>query len=223
MNFLKSNLRIDSLSFLSSPYLLTTLVYWADHNDYKISSEDAETFRRWFLSANAKARYAGSAETKPNQDLAEIRRGGGGEELLERLSNDVGRLYFTASELRGRNTNSGAFKTLFMALRYDGAKDWASDLVVAPTHKGKASKIENHHIFPKAYLEKVRTDLDKQQINQIGNMAFIGAGTNKKISASAPSECRDQFSPHHFDAQLIDFSDGKDQPDNYEAFTDRRL
>ena len=54
-------------------------------------------------------------------------------------------------------------------------------------------------------------------------MAFIGAGTNKKISASAPSEYRDQFSPHHFDAQLIDFSDGKDQPDNYEAFIDRRL
>ena len=223
VNFLKSNLRIDSLSLLSSPYLLTTLAYWADHNDYKISSEDAETFRRWFLNANAKARYAGSAETKLNQDLAEIRRGGGGEELLERLSNDVGRLYFTASELRGRNTSSGAFKTLFMALRYDGAKDWASDLVVAPTHKGKASKIEYHHIFPKAYLEKVRTDLDRQQINQIGNMAFIGAGTNKKISASAPSEYRDQFSPHHFDAQLIDFSDGKDQPDNYEAFIDRRL
>lgn len=222
-DFLKSNLHIDSLSLLSSPFLLTTLAYWADHHEYSIGSDDAEAFRRWFLNANAKARYAGSAETKLNQDLAVIRRGGGGEELLERLSNDVGRLYFTASELRGRNTSSGAFKTLFMALRSDGAKDWASDLVIAPTHKGKTSKIEYHHIFPKAYLEKVRPDLDSQQINQIGNMAFIGAGTNKKISASAPSVYRAKSAEHHFDAQLIDFSDGKDQPDNYEEFIDRRL
>ncbi|MDC4232797.1 DUF1524 domain-containing protein [Actinomyces sp. B33] len=107
--------------------------------------------------------------------------------------------------------------------RSDGAKDWASDLVIAPTHKGKTSKIEYHHIFPKAYLEKVRPHLDSQQINQIGNMAFIGAGTNKKISASAPSAYRSKFAEHHFDAQLIDFSDGKDQPDNYEEFIDRRL
>ena len=55
------------------------------------------------------------------------------------------------------------------------------------------------------------------------NMAFIGAGTNKKISASAPSTYRSKFAEHHFDAQLIDFSDGKDQPDNYEEFIDRRL
>ena len=98
-DFLKSNLHIDSLSLLSSPFLLTTLAYWADHHEYSIGSDDAEAFRRWFLNANAKARYAGSAETKLNQDLAVIRRGGGGEELLERLSNDVGRIYFTASEL----------------------------------------------------------------------------------------------------------------------------
>lgn len=223
VSFLKANLHIDSLSLLSSPYLLTTLAYWADHLDYQITSEEEESFRRWFLNANAKARYAGSSETKLSQDLAVIRNGGGGEELLERLSNDVGRLYFTASELRGRNTSSGAFKTLFMALRQDAAKDWASDLVIAPSHKGKTSKIEYHHIFPKAYLEKSREDLDRQQINQIGNMAFIGAATNKKISASAPSVYRTDFAEHHFDAQLIDFSGGKDLPENYEDFIDKRL
>lgn len=221
VDFLKSNLYIDSLNLLTSPYLLTALAYWANHHNYNISSKETDIFRRWFLNANAKARYAGSAETKLNQDLTAIRQSS--NELLEHLSNDVGRLHFTASELRDRTTNTGAFKTLFMALRSDGAKDWTSDLVIAPTHKGKKSKIEYHHIFPKAYLKKTRPDLDNKQINQIGNMAFIGSKTNKEISASAPSEYYGRFPKQHFDAQLINFSDGKDQPSNYEEFIDQRL
>lgn len=226
LNYVKSNLGIDTTLLLSSPFLLVATAYWGDNRNFQISEEDSTNFKRWFLIANAKGRYSGSSETKLDQDISIIRNGGGGIELLNKLLTEVGRFDFTANELRGRNTNSGAFKTLFMALRADGVKDWESNLEISTKHKGEADRIENHHIFPKKYLERVRPDLttsNNKQINQIANMAFIGGLTNRHISDKAPSDYRQNYDSRLLAAQLIDFYDGRDKPENFEQFIDHRL
>ena len=226
LNYVKANLGIDTTLLLSSPFLLVTTAYWGNNRNFQISEEDSANFKRWFLIANAKGHYSGSSETKLDQDISIIRNGGGGKELLDKLLTEVGRLDFTANELRGRNTNSGAFKTLFMALRAEGVKDWESNLEISTKHKGEADRIENHHIFPKKYLERVRPDLttsNNKQINQIANMAFIGGRTNRHISDKAPSDYRQNYDSRLLAAQLIDFYDGRDKPENFEQFIDHRL
>lgn len=226
LDFAKSNLRIDTTALLSSPFLLVATAYWADNRNYQPSEEDAAEFKRWFMIANAKGHYSGSSETKLDQDIAIIRKGGDGRELIDKLLTEIGRLDFTAKELSGRNTNSGAFKTLFMALRADGAQDWESNLEISPKHKGESDKIEYHHIFPKKYLERVRPDLlesNGRAINQIANLAFIGGRTNRHISDKAPSDYRENYDSRQLATQLIDFYDGRDRPENYEQFIDYRL
>ena len=223
LNFSKSNLSIDSPTLLSSPFLFTTAAFWVDQRGFSISTEDSADFQKWFLVANAKGRYSrGSSETLLDQDLSVIRSGGGGQELLSRLKQQVGRLDFTVDELVGRTSRSGAFKTMFLAFRKDDARDWSTNLAISPKHSGAADKIEYHHIFPKAYLRKVRPDVPRASVDDIANLAFISGATNRKISSKAPSEYRKPFPIEAFEAQQIDFKDGLDSPDQFENFAKQR-
>jgi len=223
LNFCGSNLGIDSPTLLSSPFLLVTTAYWADKRDYQITGEESDAFKRWFLIANAKGRYSrGSSETILDQDISDLKRGGSVDDLLQRLVNQMGRLDFTVEELVGRSSRSGAFKTLFLAFKEDGVRDWATNLAISAKHQGKADRIEYHHIFPKAFMKTARPESGRGEIDDIANLAFIGATTNKKIRDRAPSEYRHQFAEADLELQLIDFNNERDDAANFETFMKQR-
>ena len=223
LNFLKANLGIDSLTLLSSPYLVITTAFWIHKNQYKVSETDSATFRKWFLLANAKGRYSrGSSQSLLDQDLNTIKSGAKIEELISRLEQQIGRLEFTSEEIVGRSTRSGAFKTLFLVLKQEKARDWATNLEISAKHLGKSDSIEYHHIFPKAYLKKHRPELDSSMVDDLANLAFIGSETNKKISDKAPIDYKSSFAKENLQAQLIDFENGLDDPKNFEKFIDAR-
>lgn len=50
---------------------------------------------------------------------------------IDRLRQQVGRLDVAADELEGRNQRSSLFKTMFLAYRAAGAKDWRSQVAIA--------------------------------------------------------------------------------------------
>jgi len=221
--FALKNLQINSRTLLSSPLLLVTTAYWADRRDLQISPEEAAAFKCWFLIANAKGRYSrGSSESVLDQDLLILRKGGGAEELLERLAQQFGRLEFVASDLLGRNTQSGIFKTMFLMFQERGAEDWATSLRISPKHSNRADKIEFHHIFPRAFLKEERKDLQDSEINDIANYAFIGAKTNKQISAKSPATYRGDYPVNRLKAQLVDLEAWGDGGADFEHFLEQR-
>ncbi len=186
LNFLKNNVGIDSPALLASPFLTVALGYFGHRRDYQISPAEAAQLRYWVLVANAKGRYSrGSSETFLDQDLATLRQGGGTAELLERLRTQVGRLDFSAQELEGRTQRSAIFKTMFLAFRDAGAKDWRSNLAIALDHGGAQHRLQFHHVFPKAYLKHTYSS---READDISNLAFIGGKTNRGISDKAPAE-----------------------------------
>lgn len=205
INFLKSNAEIDSPALLSSPYLLITLAFLGSARKYNIGPEEVESLHRWALLANAKGRYTrGSSESLLDQDLATIRDGGGVKELLDRLRMQVGRLSIAPEELEGRNQRSSLFKTMFLAFRSAGAKDWKSNLAIALDHKGATHKLQFHHIFPKAVL---KTHYSSREADDIANLSFISGKTNRQILAKAPKhyfpEYIDKAGARAFEAQCI--------------------
>ena len=132
--------------------------YFGHKRDYEIAPDEAERLRYWVLVANAKGRYSrGSSETLLDQDLATLREGGGAHELIDRLRLQVGRLDITPEELEGRNQRSALFKTMFLAFRAAGAKDWRSNLAIALDHSGAQHRLQFHHVFPKAVLKSSYT------------------------------------------------------------------
>jgi hypothetical protein len=67
--------------------------------------------------------------------------------MIDRLRQQVGRLDIVSEELEGRNQRSAVFKTMFLAFRSIGAKDWRSKLAIALDHSGSQHKLQFHHIF----------------------------------------------------------------------------
>ena len=184
MNFLKSNTGIDSPALLSSPFLLVSLAFYGHKRDYQLSPAEATRLRYWALLANLKGRYSrGSSETLLDQDLATVRDGGNVEALIDRLRLQVGRLEVTPEEMEGKNQRSAIFKTMFLAFRAAGAKDWRSHLGIALDHSGMQHRLQFHHIFPKAVL---KSSYAPREADDIANLAFISGKSNRAISDKPP-------------------------------------
>lgn len=224
LNFLKSNTLIDSPVLLSSPFLVVTLGYYGHQRKYCITGEEAERLRYWTLVANAKGRYSrGSSETLLDQDLATLRQGGGVDEMLDRLRRQVGRLDVAPEELEGRNQRSALFKTMFLAFRAGGARDWSSNLSIALGHRGAQHKLQFHHIFPKAILKGGYTT---READDIANLAFIGGKTNRQIRDKSPAQyfpgLLEKSGSAPFDAQCIPTDGDLLATDAYKRFLVKR-
>ncbi len=186
LNFLKANANIESPVLLSSPFILTTLAYHGHKRNYNISSAESDKLRYWLLVANAKGRYSrGSSETILDQDLSILTQDGDAQKLIDRLRLQVGRLDITPEDLEGRNQRSALFKTMFLAFRDAGAKDWKSQLEIALSLSGTQHQLQFHHIFPKGILKNQFTS---RQADDISNLCFISGKTNRQISDKSPSE-----------------------------------
>lgn len=187
INFLKSNVGIDSPALLASPFLVIVLSYFGHLRGYNISANESAMLRDWTLIANAKGRFSrGSSESILDQDLSVLKKDGTVQDLMDRLRQQVGRLDITPDELAGRNQRSSLFKTMFLAFRAAGAKDWHSNLAIALDHSGTQHRLQFHHIFPKALLTKY--GLPPREADDIANLAFIGGKTNRAISDKSPSQ-----------------------------------
>jgi len=224
LNFARSNLGIDSPALLSSPFLLVVLAYFGNSRNYALSNDEARRLRYWALAANAKGRFSrGSSETILDQDLATIRNGGGVNELIDRLRLQFGRLDITPEELEGRNQRSALFKTMFLAFRAAGAKDWRSHLAIALDHSGSQHRLQFHHIFPKALLQGSYTP---READDIANLAFISGKTNRAISDKAPVAYLPplvaQHGPEPFMAQCIPVEEELLTLDHYKVFLQER-
>ncbi|MCY3674567.1 MAG: DUF262 domain-containing protein [Rhodobacteraceae bacterium] len=226
LNFLKNknNVGIESPALLSSPYLIIALAYFGYKCDYMPGSED-EGLARWALLTNAKGRYSrGSSVTILDQDLAILRDGGGVGKLLDQLRQQVGRLAIEPGELEGRNQNSALFKTMFLAFRDGGAKDWDSKIGIALDNSGKQHRLEIHHLFPKGVLKD--GTYTTREVNDIANLAFIGGRTNRKIGSTPPEDYFPDFitklGEEPFEVQCIPIDRYLLELDNYREFLARR-
>jgi hypothetical protein len=135
----------------------------------------------------------------------------------------VGRLDITPAELEGRNQRSALFKTMFLAFRAAGAKDWRSNLTIALDHSGTQHRLQFHHIFPKAVLKSTYTT---READDIANLAFIGGTTNRAISDKAPANYFPpliaQIGHVPFTAQCIPTASTLLQVETYKAFLAQR-
>lgn len=186
INFLRSNAGIEDESLLSSPVFFITIAFFAHMRDQNLSSADERGLLYWLYAANARGRYSrGSSETILDQDLALIKQRGTPSDLLDMVRKQFGRIDIEPADFIGRGAGSPLFSLVYLALKDNGAKDWKSGLGLSLTHQGRYHFIQYHHIFPKALL---KATYDKQEINEIANMAFVSGRKNREIGASNPNE-----------------------------------
>lgn len=225
ISFLRTRADIADESLLSSPLFFITLAYFSQIRGERLSEQDAKGLLRWLHLANARGRYGrGSSDTLLDNDLRAIHKGGGPDELIEILRQQVGRLELEASDFVGRGINSALFPLVFLVLKQRGATDWETGVGISTSVQGKQHKIQYHHIFPKS---KLKEQYDRQLVNEIANMAFIGARTNQRISSKKPTEylraIRDGRGEKVLTAQAIPLDEKLYEIETFEAFlTERR-
>jgi hypothetical protein len=188
VNFLKNNTQIESLSFLSSPFVLIPIAALAVARDEKLSKGDEAQLRRWLYLSHSFGHYSrGSSETILDADLNILmKKSGSVSDLIELVERQFGRLQFFDSDLRSKGKRSPLFPMAYLAIKQAGGKDWISGLALSHNNRGRSHKIEFHHVFPQKLLKEA--GYEKAEINEIANMAFIGGRTNRRIAAKNPAE-----------------------------------
>jgi hypothetical protein len=186
INYLRTNADIEDESLLSSPMFFIAVAYFSHKRKQKLSRADERGMLYWLYVANAKGRYSrGSSETILDEDLTILRKDGGPDELLVALRKQFGRLEIEPADFAGRGAGSALFSLVFLALKAKGATDWRTGLGLSLTHQGRYHYIQYHHIFPRAVL---KDKYEKQEINEIANMAFVSGRMNQELGKTEPGK-----------------------------------
>jgi hypothetical protein len=226
LNFLKNNTQIESLSFLSSPFVLIPVAILAVERDERLSKSEEADLKRWLYLAHSFGHYSkGSSESILDADIKVLSKEKGEvAEVIEILERQFGRLKFDEGDLKAKGKRSPLFPMSYLSVKQNDGKDWFSGLALSQNNKGKSHKIEFHHIFPRALLQKA--NYEKSEINEIANMAFIGGRTNRRISAKNPAEYLEDIVKERgedaLSSQLVPLDRNLWKIENYRQFLEAR-
>jgi hypothetical protein len=112
---------------------------------------------------------------------------------------------------------------LYLLTRMGEAKDWGTGLPLKSGLLGKMSKLEVHHIFPKAQLYRLRRQ--RPEVNALANFCFLTKDTNLNISARLPETYFPEIEQKHPGAlasQWIPTDPALWKIENYLDFLDAR-
>jgi hypothetical protein len=184
-----------------------------------------EKLKRWFWCAVFGQSYEGAPTSKAAKDVVEI---------LQWLANgdapeSVATFRFDPRALRDVTPHQRAiYRGVICLILGGGARDFHTQAVI--TGKLMAEQgIDDHHVFPAAYLEQKGISLARLR-DCILNRTLIDRTTNQMIGDSAPSKylAKIRKTPGFpFDAMLSShgLANGPDSPllrDDYEAFLTAR-
>lgn len=221
INLLKSNVKVENLHLLSSPFLLIPIAYYAVMKKEKLTDREQSQLLYWFYLAHTKGHYShGSTETILDSDISVLMQTKDLKKLLQFLKSRIYSFTISDEEIEGKNLRSPYFSLLFFICKQKQAKDWNTGIVIHEKLSGKSHALQFHHIFPKANLKAA--GYDRRAINDIANLAFISGKTNRKISNTDPSRYLKDVDTRSLKSQLIPSNPALWKMDQYEEFLQYR-
>jgi hypothetical protein len=156
-----------------------------------------QAIAEFFFMAAMTSRYALSGETRFEADLAALEPAASPSDFLARLrrlsdlkmTDDVWTITLpeglatSGAKTPSRMAYQAALvvldaKVLFSPMKVTAALD--------PAVAGTKSTVEEHHLFPRAYLATLDVT-ERKQVNQIANFALLEWPENIKVGAAAPN------------------------------------
>jgi len=153
----------------------------------QMSEKERDKLLFWFVQAAMWGRFSGSTESFIDQDLAALEGDGDSlERLLEQLRLWHGGLRAEPGHFTGWSLGARFYPVLYLLTRMGEARDWGTGLPLKANLHGKMSRLEVHHIFPKAQLYKRKHP--RPEVNALANFCFLTKDTNLEISDRLPEE-----------------------------------
>jgi hypothetical protein len=175
------------------------VLYLLGIRDFGIPKEEMrQAIAEFFFMTALTGRYTNSPETRFESDLAIVRDLPDGAAFLTKLrelcsmtlTGDYwtitlpNQLATSASRSPSRFAYQAALVLLDALALYSPVKISA---MLDPTIKGTKSALEQHHLYPRGYLEDAGVT-DLKQINQIANFALVEWPSNIKIGKKSPAD-----------------------------------
>jgi hypothetical protein len=224
LNLIGGRLGLDHDQVLFGRFAIPVMVRYLDQRSGALSAEERDKLLFWFVQAGMWGRFSGSTETYIDQDLAALDgQDGGLEKLLEQLRLWHGGLRAEAGHFTGWSLGARFYPVLYLLTRMGEAKDWGTGLPLKSSLLGKMSKLEVHHIFPKAKLYKANHK--RPEVNALANFCFQTKQTNLEISDRLPEEYFPEFEARHpggLASQWIPADPELWKLENYRAFLEER-
>ncbi|RYZ90593.1 MAG: DUF262 domain-containing protein [Proteobacteria bacterium] len=187
LDFMRQNTLFESISMLSSPFIIVPIAVISQQRGELDQVEEA-ALCRWVHLAHTFGWYShGSSETILNADIATIwKKSGSASDLIEQVRQRISRLSVEVYDFEGKGKRSALFPLAYLAVKKNGGKDWYTGLAISQNIQSNNHRIQFHHIFPRKLLREA--GYEQKIINEVANMAFIGGRTNRRISARQPYE-----------------------------------
>ena len=155
---------------------LAVLLYRLE--DRGSSAANLNKIHRWYWASIFSNRYERSTDTRAFNDVKEVTdwfdNNEEEPEVIQGLEYDDIELYDRAQK------NGAIYQGVISLILLRGARDFFLDDTI------ELHELDDHHIFPKAYLNDKGIKGDK--VNNILNRTLIASRTNRKINKKAPSE-----------------------------------
>ena len=224
LNLIDSRLGLDHDRVLFGRFAIPVMVRFLDDLNGKLDEVTRDKLLFWFVQAGMWGRFSGSTESKIDQDLAALEGPEGGlDRLLEQLRLWHGGMRVEPAHFTGWSLGARFYPVLYMITRMGEARDWGTGLPLKANLLGKMSKLEVHHIFPKAQLYK--RNYKRPEVNALANYCFLTKDTNLSISDRLPEQYFPEIEAAHPGAlasQWIPMDPALWKIENYRDFLEAR-
>lgn len=200
LNLISSRLGLDHDQVFFGRFGVPVMARYLDQRQAKklgaMDERERDKLLFWFAQAAMWGRFSSSTESFIDQDLAALEGDDGGlNKLLEQLRLWHGGLRAEPGHFTGWSLGARFYPVLYLLTRMGAARDWGTGLPLKASLLGKMSRLEVHHIFPKAQLYKRKHK--RPVVNALANFCFLTKDTNLDISDTLPEEYFPEIEKKH--------------------------
>ena len=187
LNMIAGRLGLDHDRVMFGRFSIPVIVRYLDQHKGPLNEQDRDKILFWFAQCGMWGRYSASTESTIDKDLEALNGENGGlDNLLDTLRLWHGGLRVEPEHFTGWSLGARFYPVLYLLTRMGESRDWGTGLALKASMLGKMSKLEVHHIFPKAQLYK--RDFKRADVNALANFCFLTKDTNLVISDRLPEE-----------------------------------
>lgn len=200
LNLISGRLGLDHDRVFFGRFAVPVMARYLDQRQQRergpMGEKERDKLLFWYVQAAMWGRFSGSTESYIDQDLSALEGEGDGlERLLEQLRLWHGGLRAEPGHFTGWSLGARFYPVLYMLTRMGEARDWGTGLPLKANLLGKMSRLEVHHIFPRAQLYK--RDYSRSEVNALANFCFLTKDTNLTITDRLPEEYFPQIEASH--------------------------
>ena len=224
LELISGRLGLDHSDLLQDKMAMPVIVWYMNKKNGKLNHKEENKLLYWFAQASIWGHFSSSIESVIDQDIGALQESKYDIQILvDYIQSSRENLSLKSANFDGSKNVKKFYSILYMITKMGEARDLVTGVKIRNATIGKRSKMQRHHIFPKAQL--IKSDYDNSMVNELGNFCFLTEGSNRNISDKLPEIYLAEVEERHpgvLESQWIPLERRLWKIDRYPDFLERR-